>query len=85
MPTAPEQTAPTRIGEREFIALMAMMMAMQALCIDAMLPALGAIAQDLRVADRTAGNWWWGCSCLPPDSARWCRARWLIAMAGGPC
>ncbi len=51
MPTAPEQTAPTRIGEREFIALMAMMMAMQALCIDAMLPALGAIAQDLRVAD----------------------------------
>ena len=51
MPSAPEQTAPTRIGEREFIALMAMMMALQALCIDAMLPALGAIAQDLRVAD----------------------------------
>jgi DHA1 family bicyclomycin/chloramphenicol resistance-like MFS transporter len=42
---------PDRIGEREFIALMAMMMALQALCIDAMLPALGEIARDLDVAD----------------------------------
>lgn len=39
------------IGEREFIALMAMLMALQALCIDAMLPALGDIARDLQVAD----------------------------------
>lgn len=51
MPTAAVSSAPTRIGEREFIALMAMMMALQALCIDAMLPALGVIAQDLSVSD----------------------------------
>lgn len=51
MPPAAESTTPTRIGEREFIALMAMTMALQALCIDAMLPALGAIARDLQVAD----------------------------------
>lgn len=44
-------TAPERIGEREFIALMAMMMALQALGIDAMLPALDRIARDLAVAD----------------------------------
>ncbi len=51
MPTSVESTTPTRIGEREFIALMAMTMALQALCIDAMLPALGEIARDLHVAD----------------------------------
>lgn len=51
MPQTADSTAPTRIGEREFIALMAMMMALQALCIDAMLPALGVIARDLAVAD----------------------------------
>ncbi|MBS0482281.1 MAG: multidrug effflux MFS transporter [Proteobacteria bacterium] len=39
------------IGEREFVALMAMIMALQALCIDAMLPALGQIAADLDVTD----------------------------------
>ena len=38
-------------GPREFIGLMAMMMALQALCIDAMLPALGQIAAELQVAD----------------------------------
>jgi MFS transporter, DHA1 family, multidrug resistance protein len=45
--------APIRspLGEREFIALMAMMMALQALCIDAMLPALDEIARDLAVSD----------------------------------
>ncbi|MBN8499829.1 MAG: multidrug effflux MFS transporter [Sphingomonadales bacterium] len=43
--------APRQIGEREFIALMAMMMSLQALCIDAMLPALDEIARDLRVTD----------------------------------
>ncbi len=40
-----------QIGEREFIALMAMLMALQALCIDAMLPALGLIARDLGISD----------------------------------
>lgn len=38
-------------GPAEFIALMAMLMALQALAIDSMLPALGQIAQDLHVAD----------------------------------
>lgn len=42
---------PSKIGEREFIVLMAMMMSLQALCIDAMLPALGEIARDLAVSD----------------------------------
>ena len=36
-----------RLGKAEFIALMAMTMALQALGIDAMLPALGAIASEL--------------------------------------
>ena len=39
------------MGEREFIFLMAMLQALQALAIDAMLPALGVIAQDLNVSD----------------------------------
>ena len=51
MPAKPATAAPERIGEREFIALMAMMMALQALGIDAMLPALDRIAHDLAVAD----------------------------------
>ncbi|NBW74579.1 MAG: MFS transporter [Sphingomonadaceae bacterium] len=40
-----------RLGEREFVALMAMIMALQALCIDSMLPALGIMAEDLGVRD----------------------------------
>ncbi len=51
MQSATPSAGPERIGEREFIALMAMMMALQALSIDAMLPALGAIARDLAVDD----------------------------------
>lgn len=51
MPGKPATAAPERIGEREFIALMAMMMALQALGIDAMLPALDRIARDLVVTD----------------------------------
>lgn len=39
------------MGPREFVVLMAMTMALQALAIDAMLPALGQIAADLKVAD----------------------------------
>ena len=42
---------PAPLGEREFIAMMAMLMALQALCIDAMLPALAQIAGDLGVSD----------------------------------
>ena len=40
-----------QIGEREFVVLMAMIMALQAAAIDAMLPALGHIANDLGVGD----------------------------------
>lgn len=39
------------MGEREFVALMAMMQALLALSIDIMLPALGVISQDLGVRD----------------------------------
>jgi MFS transporter, DHA1 family, multidrug resistance protein len=35
------------MGDREFVALMAMLQALQALAIDAMLPALGVISEDL--------------------------------------
>lgn len=51
MPSPLNQNTPDRIGEREFIALMAMLMSLQALSIDAMLPALGQIATDLKIAD----------------------------------
>lgn len=39
------------MGERETIAMMALVMALQALAVDAMLPALGDIALDLGVGD----------------------------------
>lgn len=51
MPKAQPLAAGFGAGPREFIALMAMTMALQALCIDAMLPALGLIASDLHVTD----------------------------------
>ena len=46
----PEETQGTLRG-REFVAMMAMLMALQALAIDGMLPALGQIAHDLNVTD----------------------------------
>lgn len=49
-PTGPSP-ARHEIGEREFIVLMAAMMSLQALAIDAMLPALGLIATDLGAGD----------------------------------
>ncbi len=49
-PTLPTRQ-PTALREGEFIVMMAMLMALQALCIDAMLPALGAIAGDLGETD----------------------------------
>jgi DHA1 family bicyclomycin/chloramphenicol resistance-like MFS transporter len=39
------------MGYREFVGMMAMMMALQALAIDTMLPALGQIATDMGVSD----------------------------------
>jgi len=49
--TGTTATQSRMIGEREFVALMAMLQALQALAIDAMLPALGVMARDLGVAD----------------------------------
>ena len=51
MPSASPPAPGAKLGEREFVALMAMIMALQALCIDAMLPALGIMAQELGVRD----------------------------------
>lgn len=39
------------MGEREFVAMMALLQALQALAIDAMLPALGVMSLDLGVSD----------------------------------
>ena len=51
MPQRDPTSAGYGAGPGEFIALMAMTMALQAMCIDAMLPALGQIAAELNVAD----------------------------------
>ncbi len=48
---APNPPRPFPLGERELIALLALMQALQALAIDAMLPALGHISADLGVTD----------------------------------
>lgn len=55
---APLQNAALdRIGFREFVALIASMMALTALSIDAMLPALPAIGDDLGVTDDNSRQW----------------------------
>ncbi len=51
MQTAPTPEQDFRLGTREFIAMMAMLQALQALSIDAMLPALGVMASDLGTSD----------------------------------
>lgn len=51
---APQPMAPRpgfRLGEREFIAMLAFTQALQALAIDAMLPGIGRIAHELGVTD----------------------------------
>lgn len=50
-PAEPPAPSPFPISQVEFIAMMALLMAMQALAIDAMLPALGHIAADMGVSD----------------------------------
>lgn len=50
MPAPSDRTA-TRMGVKEFVALMAMIQALQALAIDAMLPGLGVMSQELGVHD----------------------------------
>ena len=47
MASLPDTAARPAPGTREFVVLIAMLQALQALAIDAMLPALGVIAQDL--------------------------------------
>lgn len=52
-PIAPAKT----VGFREFVALVASLMACQALAIDTMLPALPTIASSLGVTDQNHGQW----------------------------
>jgi MFS transporter, DHA1 family, multidrug resistance protein len=49
--------ASDRIGFREFVGLMAALMATQALPIDAMLPALPAIVRTLGIGNENHGQW----------------------------
>ena len=49
--TATTLPQPRQTGEREFVVLMASLMALVALSIDSMLPALGEIAKDLNAGD----------------------------------
>lgn len=47
----PPPAVKSPLGEREFVLLMALLMALQALAIDAMLPALGTLSGELGVTD----------------------------------
>lgn len=47
----------TKPSFAEFVTLVSMMMALTALSIDAMLPALPHIASDRPVADRETSSW----------------------------
>jgi MFS transporter, DHA1 family, multidrug resistance protein len=47
MASLPDTAERSATGTREFVVIIAMLQALQALAIDAMLPALGVIAQDL--------------------------------------
>ena len=49
--TSPLRVRPLRIPQFEFVAIVASLMALNALAIDVMLPALGAIGRDLGVRD----------------------------------
>ena len=45
--TAASQEQPASIGQRELIVMIALLMSLNALCIDGMLPALDDIAREL--------------------------------------
>ena len=45
------------LGPKEFVGMMASLMAMNALAIDAMLPALGFISRDYGLSDPNARQW----------------------------
>lgn len=49
--------ASQKISDREFIALMAMIMSLVALAIDSILPALSAIASDININDLNDSQW----------------------------
>ena len=51
MPPKAPTSPPHRLGQREFVALMALLQALQALAVDSMLPALGRLSTDLGVRD----------------------------------
>jgi DHA1 family bicyclomycin/chloramphenicol resistance-like MFS transporter len=80
------------IGGREFVAMMAATMSLQALAVDAMLPALGMIAHDLGVSNPNHRQLVVGVflvaagigSLLPgPMSDRYGRRRVLLVCFGG--
>ncbi len=56
-PSSPGAAAPKGPGFAEFVCLIAIMMAMNALAIDAMLPALPHIGEDLGVANENTRQW----------------------------
>ena len=51
MAAVSETSSRPAMGEREFVAMMAFLQALQALAIDAMLPALGVLSADLGTSD----------------------------------
>ena len=55
--TAPTASGPKGPGFAEFVCLIAIMMSLNALAIDAMLPALPAIGADLGVANENSRQW----------------------------
>lgn len=88
----PSITGRAEPGPREFVAMMAATMALQALAVDAMLPALGQIARDLGVSNPNhrqlvVGVFLVAAGCgslLPgPLSDRFGRRRVLLCSFGG--
>ena len=51
MSSSPNIRSAPHVGEREFVAMMALLQALQALAIDVMLPALGIISSELGSSD----------------------------------
>lgn len=57
MHSSPSSRPSQKISDREFIALMAVIMSMVALAIDSILPALSIIARDINVANLNDSQW----------------------------
>jgi hypothetical protein len=73
------------LGGREFIAMMALLMALQALAIDAMLPGLGQIAADLGVSDPNRRQLVVGVFLVSAGVGALVPGAWPIAMGGARC